>query len=220
MNYQHIHDVLIRRAQERSPIEGIYYEKHHIIPVCEGGAEDGETVLLTFKEHRIIHLLRWKITNNMGNKVAYNLMTNIDSEIRRKENAKYAANLSHILFKERDPIAYTERQRLAGKSGGQKAVDLKLGFHGLSEEVLTEARNRGRMTLITNKLGMFSDEFREQQKLIQHKKVHTPDGIFNSMMEAAEHYGIVCGTLTYRVNNSRDRWSQWYYINKENVNEE
>jgi hypothetical protein len=79
MNYQKIHDIIIERAKVRSLPKEIYIEKHHIIPKCEGGKANGELVSLTLKEHRLIHLLRYKITGVFGNINAFNWMTQSES---------------------------------------------------------------------------------------------------------------------------------------------
>lgn len=61
MNYQKIHDDLISRAksENRKKVKGgVYYENHHIIPVCLGGDNSKQNmVLLTGREHFIVHKL-------------------------------------------------------------------------------------------------------------------------------------------------------------------
>ena len=60
MNYQKIHDQLIERAKNRT-LTG-YKERHHIIPRCLGGTDTIDNiVLLTAKEHFIVHKLLCKI---------------------------------------------------------------------------------------------------------------------------------------------------------------
>lgn len=63
MNYQRIHDSIIAKAksENRSKSTGVY-ERHHIIPTAVGGPDtDENTVLLTLREHYIVHLLLWKL---------------------------------------------------------------------------------------------------------------------------------------------------------------
>lgn len=63
MNYLKIHDDLILKAkrENRNKLNGIY-ELHHILMKSLGGDDSEEnTVLLTPKEHYLIHLLLWKI---------------------------------------------------------------------------------------------------------------------------------------------------------------
>lgn len=64
MNYSKLYTNLIksRKLLNRKKHEGIYYEKHHIIPKsCGGTNEKSNLILLTPKEHFVAHLLLTKI---------------------------------------------------------------------------------------------------------------------------------------------------------------
>ena len=52
----------------------------------------------------------------------------------------------------------------------------------------------------------------ENIKMIRKKKVHTSAGVFNSLTEAAIYYNVVPTTVTNRVRNSAERFSEWYLI--------
>jgi hypothetical protein len=210
MNYQKIHDNIIFQAKNRPISIDVYYENHHILPKCEGGLKTGETVKLTLKEHRLIHLLRYKITGVFGNINAFNWMT--QSENAKRNNSIEAAKISHKKFKERDPQGYYIRQKNSGIIGGNKAFENKKGFYSIPEEEMVKIRLRGVKTIVDNKLGMFSDEYREKHKLTLMKSIMTPDGIFNSMLEASKHFNVVPATITYRVNSKNEKW---YYLTKE-----
>jgi hypothetical protein len=62
MNYETIYNNIIKRSQGRKKLrknsEGyVYYEKHHIIPRCLGGADDKSNfAYLTAEEHWLAHL--------------------------------------------------------------------------------------------------------------------------------------------------------------------
>ena len=210
MNYQKIHDNIIFRAKNRPISIDVYYENHHILPKCEGGLKTGETVKLTLKEHRLIHLLRYKITGVFGNINAFNWMT--QSENVKRNNSIEAAKISHKKFKEKDPQGYYTKQKNSGIIGGNKSFENKKGFHSISKEEMVKIRLRGVKTIVDNKLGMFSDEYREKHKLTLMKPIMTPDGIFNSMLEASKHFNVVPATITYRVNSKNEKW---YYLTKE-----
>ena len=63
MNHKKIHDLIIKRAKERT-LEG-YSEKHHIIPKCLGGTDDPDNLVhLTAREHFIVHKLLCEIYPN------------------------------------------------------------------------------------------------------------------------------------------------------------
>jgi len=64
MNYQRIHDQIIERAksENRKKGDGVYYERHHIVPRCMNGTDNEENlVLLTAREHFIVHKLLCEI---------------------------------------------------------------------------------------------------------------------------------------------------------------
>lgn len=61
MDLQRIHDNIITAAKDRASIDE-YYERHHIIPSSLGGTNDAANiVLLTGKEHYIIHWILYRI---------------------------------------------------------------------------------------------------------------------------------------------------------------
>ena len=208
MNYKRIHDLIIFSAKSRTLCESTYYEKHHILPKCEGGLQEGETVSLSVQEHRIIHLLRWKMTGVVQNYYAYCLMTSD----KRGQLFSIAGKMSHTKFRERDPKGYRNRQSVAGISGGINARDNAKGFFSLSDEEKTAARNKGRKTLVEGKIGMFSDEYRILHAKNLRKKVLTPDGIYDSMIETANHYGICPASVTYRCNSVSEKFCGWKII--------
>jgi hypothetical protein len=72
MNYTKIHDVIIARARNRQYNSQVHH-KHHIIPLHED-KNSKETVVLTFKEHRLIHFLRYKMNGSLGNLYAYYIL--------------------------------------------------------------------------------------------------------------------------------------------------
>lgn len=63
MNYIKMYNDLCnsRKILERTRGDITYYEKHHIKPRCLGGSDDDDNmVLLTFREHFIVHKLLYK----------------------------------------------------------------------------------------------------------------------------------------------------------------
>lgn len=211
MNYHLIHDKIIHRGLSRTKSHQEKYERHHIYPKCEGGHFNGSLVYLTTKEHRIIHKIRYRLYGNIGNLLAYNLMKK-GRKLQSKVYYKILSSYAHEKFKNRDPVAYKNRQTKSGIIGGNKCRDKMLGFFKLSEEEMQSNRKKGCHTTTTNKLGMFSDEYREKHRLTLFKPIHTPDGTFDNMSDAAKHYNVRPGTITYRVNNKNIKWDQWYYI--------
>lgn len=212
MNYKSIHDKIICRAKTRPIQENLQYESHHIIPKCEGGLDSGEQVLLTQKEHRLIHKLRYHITGVYGNYMAYNLMR-YGREIMQVLHSEFSSKggkAHHTNLKNKSQTEYSSRQRKSGILGGISSRDNKKGFHSLSDREMEIARNKGRNTLVQNKIGMFSDEYRKLHKKRLCKRVSTPNGEFESLTSAAKYHKISNATVTYRINN--DTFPDWYII--------
>lgn len=117
MNYQKIHDSIINRARNRTTLtENVNYHKHHVHPIHEGGDVKGETVVVTIKEHYVIHHLRHKITGTLGNKLAWLLTKgNID-------------NCTYLISSE------------AGKKGGAVCRDRKLGIFSPDYDIGAQSR--------------------------------------------------------------------------------
>lgn len=44
------------------------------------------------------------------------------------------------------------------------------------------------------------------------KLINTPDGVFESTVVCAEHYGIVRQTVSARCKSTDDNWNQWFFI--------
>lgn len=73
MNYERIYFELLKSAEGRTKNKN--YQRHHIIPRYMGEDNSPENlVYLTFREHCLIHRLRWKIHGNIQDKVAYRFM--------------------------------------------------------------------------------------------------------------------------------------------------
>lgn len=78
MDYKKIHNNIINRAKNENRKKGVgfYYESHHIIPKCMGGDnKKTNLILLTAKEHWLVHLLLIEIyPENIKLKIAINRM--------------------------------------------------------------------------------------------------------------------------------------------------
>jgi hypothetical protein len=97
----------------------MYYEKHHVVPVSLGGANDKDNlVLLTGKEHFICHLLLCYMTES-HNKYkminAVNKMTHSKSGNQQRYTSK-SYNLIRSLIAKRNSYLFKDKP----KSGDQK----------------------------------------------------------------------------------------------------
>lgn len=83
MNYQKIHDSIINKALTRGKPD-CYCEKHHILPKSMGGSDSKENlVLLTAREHYLIHWVLYKIYRNQEMAFAWHNMTRTKSSTER-----------------------------------------------------------------------------------------------------------------------------------------
>ena len=137
MNYKTIHDKIIDRARDRKYVSGTHH-KHHIIPLCEDSLST-ETVPLTFKEHYIVHLLRFKMGCSVGNLRAYEGLRNIPIHIWNlcSEAGKVGGKLGGIRVVEMQVGIHamtSEEKAAAGKIGGASSHKMGVGIHGMTFE--------------------------------------------------------------------------------------
>ena len=92
MNYDIIYNKIIENAKCRES-RSDYFEKHHIIPRCLGGANDTENIVkLTAKEHYLCHYLLSKI-NKDNSKLffAFKMMACVKSKGQNRFIPKFSA---------------------------------------------------------------------------------------------------------------------------------
>lgn len=79
MNYEKLYFAFIEKYQNQVFDEGTYTEVHHIIPRHAGGDDSKENLIrLDYKQHTFAHHLLWKAYNNIGDKLAFTFMSNVD----------------------------------------------------------------------------------------------------------------------------------------------
>jgi hypothetical protein len=117
MNYQKIHDSIIEKAKKenRSKIQGVY-ERHHIIMTSVGGLDTEEnTVLLTLKEHFIVHYILWKM--NPHDKRYRDPILMFKHKGAHNSRLYESARLSHIKYmKENNPSLTLSEESRRSKS--------------------------------------------------------------------------------------------------------
>ncbi|HIC4115619.1 TPA: HNH endonuclease signature motif containing protein [Salmonella enterica] len=109
MKYEIILDALIQRAIQRGKMNGVYQERHHIIPVCLGGTNHfSNLVWLTPEEHYVVHHLLWRTKPlNPGIRKAWTGMNNMSrnnkefGEFRRNNSTRMKELMSSDEQKER-----------------------------------------------------------------------------------------------------------------------
>lgn len=115
MNYLKIYEQIITNAKSlpRKKKNGIYYEKHHIIPKCLGGTNDNENlVLLTAREHFLCHKLLHKgYPTNRQLFYAYDCMTMRVGERDIKLSSKEFQYIKEMKSKMNDKNSISENCR-------------------------------------------------------------------------------------------------------------
>jgi len=135
MDYQKIYNQIIERAKSRI-LEG-YKEKHHILPRCLGGGDEGENLVeLTAREHFLCHMLLCEIYPN-ENKLRHALFLMSIGKQKVKEKTYVISSRVY----ERLKIEYSKM--LTGVSQSEetkkkKSKNMKKIWASKSEEEMSE----------------------------------------------------------------------------------
>jgi len=144
MNYTKIHDIIIDRARSRTqPL--CYTETHHVIPKSMGGNNcKSNLVVLTAREHYIVHWLLFKIHKNKEMAFAWYRMTHSNSclhrhvshtfEYARKARNKYVSSL----FAGKQ-LSDEHKKKLSSAKKGKTYADFGRGRSALKGRKLSEA---------------------------------------------------------------------------------
>ncbi len=123
MNYEKLHDAIVRAAKARALTPG-YTERHHIKPRSMGGGDSSENiVLLTAREHYLVHWLLYKIHRNQEMAFAWHRMTHQRGKMRRYTSHSFSyakqarARAMSALFLGKKLSPETKTKLSAAKSG-------------------------------------------------------------------------------------------------------
>jgi hypothetical protein len=168
MDYQTHYNRLIDRARDRITNGNTYYEKHHIIPKCMGGADHNTNlVYLLPEEHYVAHLLLVKIHRDVAGLVyAANMMANRNNKtygwvkrafaqqnsidhtgLKHSEEAKAKMRAAIKQRWEHNPEGFSEEQRRrASRPKGKKDGYFKPKTEQHSKNISEAAKSRPRVT--------------------------------------------------------------------------
>ncbi len=190
--YYKVFNCIINRALSRGLDKNVlsyYTEKHHILPKCMGGENnDNNYVLLTAKEHILIHMILYRLyfDNNQYNKwLCFAVFVMLNS----KNKKRYGR------FSLRTAAYYREQ---AGKFQKDKIISE-------TQKIKISEAKKG------SKLGSPSIEHRK--KISDSKKgnqlgneVQGPDGlIYPTVKNCAEAYGTTIGMIQYWIKKRPDK---------------
>jgi len=121
MNYKWHYDNLIKTRRERVPIQGAYYEKHHIVMKSMGGNNSKENlILLTPREHFLAHWLLWRIHRNRSTAYAFFGMCSRGKKVIKNSRAFEEAR--NVFSNERrgKKMSDEQKKKLSEKNKGKK----------------------------------------------------------------------------------------------------
>ena len=220
MNYLSIYNSIVSNARsagrkKRKHIDPkyVYYERHHIKPKCLGGENDKENlILLTAKEHFVVHQLLIKIYPN-----TYKLVFALRMMCRNNNKNHIRNNKEYEWIKKLSAITLSESQK--GKSygykftnGHTKSVGEKNGMYGKNHTNETrkiqseKAKNRDPSSYDIARLPK-TDLHKENISKSKRKskyKLTSPNGIeiiFNRVQDASIHSGISTSVLVKLAGN-------------------
>jgi hypothetical protein len=138
MNHQKIYDKIIKKAnlENREKGYGIYYEKHHIIPKSMGGSNENiNLVLLTAKEHYIVHRLLTRIyPDNRSILTAFHFMVHGQQGQRMYLSSRVYAEARELFIK-------VQKTRKLSEETKRKISESRKGKK-LSEETKEKIRQK------------------------------------------------------------------------------
>ena len=154
MNYALQYQKLCDRGQIRQPEDGIYYEKHHILPKCLGGTNDKTNItLITAREHFIAHMLLFKMHQHSTTRVRVKLAAAISrmcwsQKERRKLSSRQIAVAREVCAKNgvfSDPEFKIKNQRRVDQQKQERLAAMPLCKCGCGEKLngSTHCNKRG-----------------------------------------------------------------------------
>nr|ALO20951.1 putative HNH homing endonuclease [Microglena monadina] len=177
LKFESAYELFINKCRNKKYPDGIFLQKHHIIPVHMGGKNDtSNLVLISTRDHAIAHWLLWKLNDSKFDQIAYRFIvstfTNEDKEKLHREINKIVV----AKYKEQNRLFYnSEFQREQGLKGGQKG-----GLAGTEAQFLARQVVGKQWGPIVGKSNQNSTtiEFLSKFSLWSYEGCRNPDGSF------------------------------------------
>jgi len=200
-----IHRKIYKQHYGEIPIDsdGRTYEIHHI----DGDHSNNNPLNLkavTIQEHYNIHFSQgdWSAC------IAIELRMKRDPKLLSELNRRKVESGTHHLLG-------GEIQRASGKSNFDRAISM-----GRHTSQIKKTCSHCKTTCSSNMFGRFhGDRCLKKsgnesiiRRAFNRKKICTPDGIFESRLEASKHFNLTPQAIGQRCKNSDSKWTDWYYL--------
>lgn len=200
MDYLKLHNNIVNRAKNRiskvSRLPG--FELHHIRPRCLGGSDDKENlVLLTYKEHYLVHVLLAKLNpTHQGLNYAVvqmggrSFINSRGYSIARDKHSKF---LSEKNTGEGNPM-FGRSGNLNPRYGVEVSKETrdKIAASKIGKKHSEEAKENMRKAQLGVSYGPCLKETKEKIRLKRQEfNIHTPKGVFVSSRLAAKELSVL-----------------------------
>lgn len=176
--YSRWHNSIISRAfsEKRTKSSGVYYESHHIVPRSLGGTDDFDNrVLLTAKEHFIIHLLLIKMFDGSDRRkmmYAIHRMTHSNNHHERKYTSAQYEIAKDMNSKAMRGNKIMNGRKLSDKTK-KRMSDAKIGNKNRTDKFHSEESRK--MMSLSHRGKTFSTEHKNKLRVAQLGKMHSDE---------------------------------------------
>lgn len=185
MNYKKVHDQIIERAISENrkkrkivDVNFVYYESHHIIPKCIGGSDDkSNLVLLTAREHFLIHWLLYQLhPDNYKLALSFNKTCQVNTKISNRnftpsskaiEESKLAVAKANVKIHSGKIRSIETRDKMKNAHLNKTEEQKKERNKKISETLKGKKHSQERIENMTKGINSMSDE----AKIIRNKNI-------------------------------------------------
>lgn len=223
MNYLKIYDEIIERAksENRKKKQGIYYERHHIIPKCRGGNNRvANLVLLTAREHYIVHkLLQMAYPEDRNIFFAYHSMiTRMTGERKRVSAREYEIAKDKLAFIN-EMYFLNNPPKKRGKPKPETIEKQKRSIAEYYSELTPEERQNLKGTFKKgDNLGIpRTQEVKDKISKITSSQIIYKGVLYNNFKECSEKLNESVGSIRSRLRREEDKGNPDYKTLKKRV---
>jgi hypothetical protein len=205
MNYIKIYHRIINKAlsENRKKGQGIYYERHHIIPRFMGGKDSKDNyVLLTAKEHFICHHLLTKTVAPQHKSAAWNAVYQMG--VKSANQKRWISSRIYEIAKKEFVKGHVERH-----TGSKRKKETKEAQSVSGKNRWENEKQKGIKRDYSNSKGPIgykqSEEHLEKKRQKKNKKIMVNGVIYTSRKEALENSGLSYNELVKAIKQNNEK---------------